>query len=128
MNNSAFLQFHDYEDIDRLKKPIVGNGKIASPNIAHVILDKSGPILGKGRRFSYQANIFLDGSFAQGNAQFQEFTSDSLRAPKRVFLDQSTDYPYRFRGYSLLFFFDWKYIANTSGTNLYASARAYPVG
>jgi hypothetical protein len=40
------------------------NGKITSPDIIHVILDKSNPIPGKGRPLSQQADIFLDGPLA----------------------------------------------------------------
>lgn len=91
VNNSAFLQFNNYENIDWVKEPIVENRKVARPDITRMVLDKSSPIVCKGRRVSHQANVFLDGSFAQSNAQFQEFASDSLRTPKRVLLDYSTD-------------------------------------
>jgi hypothetical protein len=46
VNNAAFLEFNDYEDIHGVKEPIIDDSEIASPNITYVILDKSGPIPG----------------------------------------------------------------------------------
>jgi hypothetical protein len=103
MNNAAFPEFHNYKDIDRVKEPIISNGKIASPYITYMILDKSSPIVGKRRRLSQQSNIFLDGSFAQSDAQFQEFATNPLGTPKLVILDHLTKKLDHFRGYSLFF-------------------------
>jgi hypothetical protein len=105
MNNAAFLEFLNHEDIHGAKKPIVRNREVTSPNVTYVILDKSRPILENRRRLSHQADIFLDGSFAQRNAQLQELSSNYLRAPKRILLDQSSDDLYGFRYNSLICLF-----------------------
>jgi hypothetical protein len=65
-----------------------------------LVPDKSGPTVIRGRVLSYSMDVFLNGSFTQCNAQFEEFTPDPLGAPKTIFPDHLAKNADGFRGYS----------------------------
>src|SRR5450759_1475632 len=62
---------HDNKDMPRSKQPVIDYGKVASPDVADMILHESRPGLAGRRCFSNFWHVFLDGSFAYFDPQLE---------------------------------------------------------
>ena len=80
MHDPPSFEFHDDKDMSRSKQPIINQGKVASPDVADMILHESRPGLARRRRLSFFWHVFLDGSFAHLDSQLEQFTPNPLRS------------------------------------------------
>ncbi|MBN1437852.1 MAG: hypothetical protein JW929_00450 [Anaerolineales bacterium] len=85
MDNSAPYKFHNDKDVEGPKQPVVYGREIARPNITGMIPDESAPIVVRIWDLPHSMDVFLNGSFTQCDAQFEEPTPDPLGAPKTIF-------------------------------------------
>ena len=89
MNNTALFEFDDDEDVERPEKQIVDNGEITSPDVASVILEESGP--GLTRFPAPLRHVSLDRSFADFDAQLEQFAANAFRTPEAILVCHSSD-------------------------------------
>lgn len=65
------------------------NGEIAGPDVAGMILEESGPGL---TRFSVPLrHVSLDRSFANFDAQLEQFAANAFRTPKAILVCHYSD-------------------------------------
>lgn len=69
MDDLSALQFHDHKDIPGSKQSIIHHGKITGPDVMNMILQEGGPGLSRCLRFFDFRHVFLDGAFADFDAQ-----------------------------------------------------------
>lgn len=85
MDDAPGTQFNNEEHKERAKPEVVGLKKIASPHLRSVILQKAVPGLTRfSRRWSRAnlAEVFGDGAFGQGIAQFPQFITNAFGSPQ----------------------------------------------
>jgi hypothetical protein len=82
--NDALGVYVDNEEGKEAPKPDIANGdEVARPRA--VISKKGSPSLAVGgSRWTRPNHVFLNGAFGKVNAEFEQFTSDSLRSPKAI--------------------------------------------
>ena len=80
---------HDDEYIDGFEEQAGRGGEITSPHFMGMILEKCGPVL--TRSFSYLLHVFLDGSLADFDAEFEQLALNLLGTPEPVFLSHFLD-------------------------------------
>src|SRR5579885_1167716 len=89
------LDQHEHEVC--LEEQVIGLYKIASPDGLGMIVEKGSPGLPVRTRLTNSSHITLDGAFADGNTQFQQFASDALGSPQPVFADHAQNEYHRFK-------------------------------
>jgi len=81
------------------KKRSVTRKRVASPDLCGVMVQKGGPPLYSWLRSANLPHVFLDGSLAHMNAEFQEFPMNPLSTPEPILRRHFSDQCDGFRSY-----------------------------
>src|SRR5260370_1097812 len=78
------LQFDEEEGKKRAKEEVAHLQEVTSPDLCSVSAQKGGPPLSSWLVGANRPHVFLNGSFADMDAQFQEFSANPLSAPEAI--------------------------------------------
>jgi len=86
VEDTTDVQFDDDKDENGAKQQIVNHGEATGPDVLDVVLEEGFPGLVSNRVWSELIQIFLDGAFADVDAEFEQFAANAFCSPQSVFL------------------------------------------
>jgi hypothetical protein len=84
MDHFARVQFDDEEGKQGAKEEVGDLQEITGPHILRMVVQESGSVLPSLSWGASMPHVLLNGAFADADAQFEEFTTNSFRSPKAI--------------------------------------------
>jgi hypothetical protein len=75
---------NDNENKERSEEEVVGLDKVAGPDMGNMVLQECRPGLTGRRRIVTPIHVLLNGSFADADAQLEQFATNSFCDPGQV--------------------------------------------
>ena len=67
------------------------DGEVTGPDVLGLVLQEDAPGLTTGRGWPELVEVFLNGTFTDVDAEFEQFAANTLRTPQPVFLRHLLD-------------------------------------
>jgi hypothetical protein len=85
MDELPRFEVDHYEDIMAAEPEVADLDEVAGPDARSLLAKEGGPTLAVRRLDADPAQVPLDGSLGDGDAQFEELAADALRSPEAIF-------------------------------------------
>ena len=99
IDHLARPQFDEEEGKERPKEKVSHLQEVTGLDVRRVIAEKRAPLLTSWLLCANRPHVLLDGALAHPQAQFQQFSTNTLSAPKPIVLGHLPDQGDGFRGY-----------------------------